>query len=103
MIRPEVDGAPKRDRSGADCEVGTSVPGWRLCPASRSWSRPRTAAALAEDMMRGVPLPERATADAVHVPIAAVHGVDLLLTWNCTHIANATLRPWIEAICRAAG
>lgn len=61
------------------------------------------AAALAEDLMRGVPLPERAAADAVHIAIAAVHGVDLLLTWNCTHIANATLRPRIEAICRAAG
>ena len=35
--------------------------------------------------------------------VAAVHGVDYLLTWNCTHIANVTLRPRIEAVCRAAG
>jgi hypothetical protein len=34
---------------------------------------------------------------------AAVHGMQYLLTWNCTHIANATLRPRIEAVCRAAG
>ncbi len=27
----------------------------------------------------------------------------LLLTWNCVHIANASLRPRIEAACRAAG
>jgi hypothetical protein len=26
-----------------------------------------------------------------------------LLTWNCTHLANAALRPQIEAVCRAAG
>lgn len=61
------------------------------------------AAAMAEALMRGVPLPERAAADALHIAIAAIHGVDYLLTWNCTHIANVTLRPQIEAVCRAAG
>jgi hypothetical protein len=50
-----------------------------------------------------VPLPERATVDALHVAIAAVHGKDYLLTWNCTHIANATLREPIESVCRANG
>ena len=25
------------------------------------------------------------------------------LTWNCKHIANATKRPLIEAICEASG
>jgi len=29
--------------------------------------------------------------------------LDYLLTWNCVHIANATMRGKIEAICRAAG
>jgi hypothetical protein len=61
------------------------------------------AATLAEALIRGVPLPERAAADALHIAIAAVHGVDYLLTWNCTHIANVTLRPQIESVCRAAG
>jgi predicted nucleic acid-binding protein len=60
-------------------------------------------ASLAEALLEGVPLPERAAADAVHIAIAAVHGLDYLLTWNCTHIANVTLRPQIEAVCRAAG
>jgi hypothetical protein len=27
----------------------------------------------------------------------------LAVTWNCAHIANATMRPRIEAICRANG
>jgi hypothetical protein len=61
------------------------------------------AATLAEALIRGAPLPERAAADALHIAIAAVHGVDYLLTWNCTHIANVTLRPQIESVCRAAG
>jgi hypothetical protein len=26
-----------------------------------------------------------------------------LVTWNCTHIANAKMRGRIEAICRGAG
>lgn len=61
------------------------------------------ATALTEALLRGVPLPQRASADALHIAIAAVNGMDYLLTWNCTHIANATLRPQIEAVCRAAG
>jgi len=60
-------------------------------------------AALADALLREVPLPEKAAADALHIATAAVHGLDYLLTWNCTHIANATLRPRIEVVCRAAG
>jgi len=61
------------------------------------------AVALAEALVSEVPLPERAVADALHIAIATVHGMDYLLTWNCTHIANVTLRPRIEAVCRVAG
>jgi hypothetical protein len=35
--------------------------------------------------------------------IATVHGIDFLLTWNCSHIANAVMRPRIEAVCRDHG
>ena len=48
-------------------------------------------------------LPEKAEIDAYHVAIAAVNGIEYLLTWNCTHIANAVTRPKIEATCRALG
>jgi len=58
---------------------------------------------LADALVREVPLPRRAVADALHIALAAIHGMQYLLTWNCTHIANATLRPQIEAVCRAAG
>jgi hypothetical protein len=58
---------------------------------------------LAESLLRDVPLPERAAADALHVALAAVNGVSYLVTWNCTHIANATLRPRIEEVCRRLG
>ena len=51
------------------------------------------------------PAPERRgwSSDAYHAAIATVNGVEYLLTWNCTHIANAHTRPRIEAACRALG
>jgi hypothetical protein len=45
----------------------------------------------------------KAAADALHIAVATVHGMNCLLTWNCAHIANATMRPRIEAICRNNG
>jgi hypothetical protein len=61
------------------------------------------AEALADDLVKQVPLPARAEVDALHIAIAAVNGMDYLLTWNCTHIANAALLHRIEAACRSAG
>ena len=58
---------------------------------------------LAEALVHGVLLPDKAAADALHIAIAAVHGMQYLLTWNCTHIANVVLRSGIEKVCRAAG
>ena len=48
-------------------------------------------------------LPSRAEADALHIAIAAVHHVDLLLTWNCRHIDNPVTKPVIRSVCAAAG
>jgi len=42
-------------------------------------------------------LPSRAADDALHLAIAAVHGIDFLLTWNCKHLANAELIAVFEA------
>ena len=62
-----------------------------------------SAEALAETLLRGAALPNKAQLDALHIAVAAVHGMEYLLTWNCRHIANAVLRPKIEHICRAMG
>jgi hypothetical protein len=61
------------------------------------------AMALARGFLEAAAMPRKAAIDAVHVAIAAVHGIDYLLTWNCAHIANAAIRAKVEAVCRAAG
>ncbi len=48
-------------------------------------------------------IPERAGADATHIAIAAVHGVDFLLTWNCRHIANAAIARRVVRACESHG
>ncbi len=58
---------------------------------------------LASALMSGVSLPPKAEYDAFHIAIAAAHGIDYLLTWNCRHIANIKHRKKIESICRSAG
>src|SRR5262249_33831396 len=59
--------------------------------------------AVARMLSNHLSLPPRAAADALHIAIAVVNGMDYLLTWNCTHIANAVLRGRIEAACRSRG
>ena len=54
-------------------------------------------------LIQKVPLPEKAKVDALHIAVATLNGMDYLLTWNCAHIANAVLRPKVEAICRELG
>lgn len=56
--------------------------------------------ALADMLLARAALPAKARYDAVHLAIAAVNGMDYLLTWNCRHLANATLRGKIEKVCR---
>ena len=48
-------------------------------------------------------LPKAAWTHAAHVAVAAVNGIDFLLTWNLRHLANAALRGKIEQACRKAG
>ena len=49
--------------------------------------------ALADALIAAKLLPAKARADAVHVAIATLHGIEYLLTWNCKHIANADILP----------
>ena len=61
------------------------------------------AGGLAEHLIQANAMPAEAAIDALHVAVAVANGMDYLVTWNCTHIANATLRTKIERACREAG
>jgi hypothetical protein len=61
------------------------------------------ATGLAQALIAPGPLPANAVVDALHIAIAAVNGMQYLLTWNCTHLANAAIRNDIEDVCRARG
>jgi predicted nucleic acid-binding protein len=59
--------------------------------------------ALAARLVKEGALPREATDDAVHIALAAVHGMDYLLTWNYRHLDNAERKPIVRSICAIAG
>ena len=58
---------------------------------------------LAEALIAGRAVPESNPADAVHIALAVVNGIQYLVSWNFRHIVNAAVRSTIERICRNAG
>lgn len=58
---------------------------------------------LAKELIRAGALPTKAADDALHIAVAAMNGIPYLLTWNCRYLANATMRPLIEAVCAEKG
>jgi len=66
-------------------------------------SVPEEAERLAPSLLRAAGLAANAATDALHMALAAVHGMHYLLTWNCRHIANAAIRRAVEHQCRLAG
>ena len=61
------------------------------------------AVSLSKALLKEGALPAKALDDSLHIAIAAVHGVDYLLTWNCRHIDNAEMKPVMRKICAAQG
>jgi hypothetical protein len=91
-----IDEASAGDQEAATRRLEVLLPLPLLAPHAEG-------AELAQALIEQVPLPVSAAADALHIAIAVVNGMDYLLTWNCTHIANAVLRSQIEAVCRSKG
>ena len=54
---------------------------------------------LADSIVQLLELPPKAALDAAHVAFAIVHRMDYLLTWNCTHLADATLQKTLFEYC----
>lgn len=58
---------------------------------------------LAQQLVSAGAIPEKAVEDAAHIAVTVTNGVEFLVTWNCRHLANATMRSQIETVCRGAG
>jgi len=58
---------------------------------------------LGEQILNSGVIPRKAAADAGHVAVAARHGIDYLLTWNCKHIANAEIIRRLDQVIRDHG
>ena len=58
---------------------------------------------LAEKLLEATAVPRTSYDDAVHIATAAIHGMDYLITWNCSHIANVETRPLIRKTIESAG
>ena len=58
---------------------------------------------LAAKLISGHAVPENQATDALHIAAAAVIGADVLLTWNCKHMANPYTLPKTRRIIEAAG
>lgn len=54
-------------------------------------------------ILQSAALPPKAAADAMHIAVATVNAMDFLLTWNCTHIANAIIFRTVAKVCREMG
>jgi hypothetical protein len=52
--------------------------------------------------VRGL-MPEPPSADALHLAQASFYRMDLLLTWNCRHIANANKARYFEVLNHGKG
>ena len=58
---------------------------------------------LADRILAGHMMPQKAAADALHVALAALARVDYLLTLNCKHIANAYELPRVYRLLASEG
>jgi predicted nucleic acid-binding protein len=64
---------------------------------------PDTAHRLKFELLRRTQIPSKAENDALHIAVAAVHGIEILATWNCKHIANGLIFPIVYDVCREEG
>lgn len=58
---------------------------------------------LARKLIEEFAIPKSEPRDAIHISLAAVNGLEYLVSWNFKHIVNPTTRSAIERVCRDAG
>jgi predicted nucleic acid-binding protein len=58
---------------------------------------------LAERIIAGRGIPAKYPEDALHIAVAAVNGMDVLVTWNFAHLNNPFTRRAVRRIVEDAG
>ena len=58
---------------------------------------------LARKVLASGLLPATADRDAAHIALASAYEMDILLSWNCRHIANAAIQARLRKLVEAAG
>ena len=58
---------------------------------------------LGREILRSGLLPATADGDAAHIALATVHELDILLTWNCRHIANVAIQQRLRRLAEQNG
>lgn len=53
---------------------------------------------LADSYFSAIDIPAKARADSYHIAIAAWHGMDFLVSWNCTHIVSGRVKKIIDEV-----
>ena len=83
----------------------SSAAALRMEALAKTRTLPVTEAAvdLAEKLLNETAVPRTSFDDALHIAVAAINGMDFLVTWNCKHIANAATMPKIYKVCQEAG
>jgi hypothetical protein len=80
VLREASLGDPEMSRRRSEALAGLDI------LAVDDSARGLASAILAEQL-----LPPAAMSDAIHAVVASQHRVDILLTWNCRHLANPHL------------
>lgn len=58
---------------------------------------------LAAIYLQKLSIPNSAATDTLHIACAVFHKIDYMLTWNCKHLANASIRRHLQAINHSLG
>ncbi len=75
----------------------------QLMSGTTSIEMTEAAEELAASILKSGLLPASADGDAAHIALATIHGMDILLTWNCRHIANAAIQNRLRRLVEPVG
>ena len=87
----------RRDDPAAATERLAAISEFQVLPASPEIEP------LAVSYLTELRLPQDALYDTLHIALASIHCVDYLVTWNCRHIANASIQARLRRLAEQMG